>query len=145
NFDLIFNQTEGILLLPIDTNAIYQLPIRLPARARLLLNSLVQSKQITRDSTLQLMKRNLGIFFSDLKSINLEDLPTQLSTKQIIDVLQVVGYQAPFNGIEPLLTSAITREHIPVPIQQEDIAQAIYRPRLFRHEPQLEKKEGLTD
>src|SRR5690606_36331562 len=51
----------------------------------------------------------------------------------------------PFNGIEPLLTSAITREHIPVPIQQEDIAQAIYRPRLFRHEPQLEKKEGLTD
>src|SRR5690606_18223992 len=145
NFDLIFNQTEGILLLPLDANANYQLPIRLSARARLLLNKLVQSKQITPDSTQQLMNRNLGIYFSDLQSLKLEELPTQLSTKQIIEVLQVASYQAPFNGTEPLLTSVIPREHIPVPIQQEDIAQAIYQPRLFRHEPQLEKKEDLTD
>lgn len=145
NFDLIFNHAEGILLLPLDTNAIYQLPIRLSARARLLLNNLVQSKQITRDSTQQLMKPNLGTYFSDIQSLKLEELPTQLSTKQITEVLQIASYQAPFNGTEPLLTSVIAREHIPVPIQQENIAQAIYRPRLFRHEPQLEKKEDVTD
>ena len=145
NFDLIFNQTEGILLLPLDANANYQLPIRLSARARLLLNKLVQSKQITPDSTQRLMNRNLGIYFSDLQSIKLEELSTQLSTKQIIEILQIASYQAPFNGTEPLLTSLIAREHIPVPIQEEDIAQTIYRPRLFRHEPQLEKKEDVTD
>lgn len=144
DFGLIFNATEGVALLPIDDNAVYQLSIRLSSRQQILMHDLVRSKQLTKQATKQLIQKTIGqCLYESVTPSFFEHVDDVLNVKAE-RLIRMATYQAPFNGIEPILASAIARDQTPVPIQQKEIARAIYKPLVCRHEPRLERQEQVS-